>query len=121
MVGSKMDAGPRPAQNRRSGRPSLAIARSRAGLSAIAIGKGGCDNSRLEMSMTRCSGNATTVFILAMLAGACGGGNNEQAAPPPDAPTTSPVDAATAGNVTGRVTFAGTAPKPAAVRMESDP
>ena len=71
--------------------------------------------------MTRRSGSATTVFLLAMLAAACGGGNNEQAAAPPDAPTTSPVDAATAGNVTGRVAFAGPAPKPAVVRMESDP
>jgi len=69
--------------------------------------------------MMRRSGGGTTVFLLAMLAAACGGGNGEQAAPP-DAPTTSPVDAATAGNVTGRVTFAGTAPKPTIVRMESD-
>ena len=71
--------------------------------------------------MTRRSGSATAVFLLAILAAACGGGNNEQAAAPPDAPATSPVDAATAGNVSGRVTFAGTAPKPAVIRMESDP
>ncbi len=74
--------------------------------------------------MTRRVYTAIPVFIItvltALLAAACGGGNTEQAAVP-DAPTVSPVDAATAGNVTGRVTFAGTAPKPAAVRMESDP
>ena len=69
--------------------------------------------------MTRRSGTATTVFLLTILMAACGGGNTEQAAVP-DAPTVSPVDAATAGNVTGRVTFAGPAPKPAVVPMESD-
>ena len=71
------------------------------------------------MSMMRRSGGGTTIFLLAMLAAACGGGN-EQAAMP-DAPTTSPVDAATAGNVTGRVTFAGTPPKQAVIQMDSDP
>ena len=70
--------------------------------------------------MTRRVYSATTVFIIAALAAACGGGNTEQATVP-DAPTVSPVDAATAGHLTGRVTFAGAAPKPAAVRMESDP
>jgi plastocyanin len=72
--------------------------------------------------MTARSYSATAFLVLALLAAGCGGGGNtEQAAPPPDAPATNPVDAATAGNVTGRVTFAGTAPKPAPVRMESDP
>ena len=70
--------------------------------------------------MTRRVYTAIPVFIITVLSAACGGGNTEQATVP-DAPTVNPVDAATAGNVTGRVTFAGTAPKPAAVRMESDP
>jgi plastocyanin len=71
--------------------------------------------------MMRRSYSATAIFLISLLAAACGGGNSEQAAPPPDAPTTNPVDPATAGNVTGRVSFAGTPPKPAALRMESDP
>jgi len=74
--------------------------------------------------MTRRVYTAIPVFIMtvlaALLATACGGGNTEQATVP-DAPAVSPVDAATAGNVTGRVTFAGTAPTPAVIRMESDP
>ena len=69
--------------------------------------------------MTRRVYSATTVFIIAVLTAGCGGENTEQAAVR-DAPTVSPVDAATAGNVTGRVTFAGAAPKPAVVPMESD-
>ncbi len=70
--------------------------------------------------MTRRVYTAIPVFILAVLAAACGGGNTESAAVP-DAPTVSPVDAATAGNVAGRVTFAGAAPKAAVIPMESDP
>ena len=60
------------------------------------------------------------LLILAALAAACGG-NSENAAPATPAPTVSPVDAATAGNVAGKITFTGTAPKPAVVRMDSDP
>ena len=71
--------------------------------------------------MARRAYTAIPVFILTVLAAACGGGNTEQAAPAPDAPATNPVDPATAGNISGRVTFAGTAPKPAPVRMDSDP
>jgi len=71
--------------------------------------------------MARRAYTAVPVFILTVLAAACGGGNTEQAAPPPDAPATNPVDPATAGNISGRVTFTGTAPKPAPVRMDSDP
>jgi plastocyanin len=66
------------------------------------------------------------VAVLALLplaAIACGGGGTEESAAPAEtsAPVTNPVDPATAGNVTGRVTFEGTPPKPAAIRMESDP
>jgi plastocyanin len=62
----------------------------------------------------------TGLLILAVLTAACGG-NPENAAPTTPAPTVSPVDAATAGNIAGRITFTGTAPKPAVVRMDSDP
>jgi plastocyanin len=60
-------------------------------------------------------------LLSATLAGAaaCGGGSSEPAGPPP--PTVSPVDAATAGNVTGRISFEGVAPAPSALRMDSDP
>ena len=56
----------------------------------------------------------------------CGGGtsspsSSEQAAPAAAAAVADPVDSATAGHVTGTVTFAGTPPKPAAVAMDSDP
>jgi len=58
---------------------------------------------------------------LAVSAAACGGGAPEQTAPAATAPIASPVDAATAGNVAGRVTFDGMPPTPAVVRMDSDP
>jgi plastocyanin len=63
----------------------------------------------------------TGLVILAVLASACGGGSPESAAPATPAPTVSPVDAATAGNIAGKISFTGTAPKPAVVRMDSDP
>jgi plastocyanin len=62
----------------------------------------------------------TGLLLLAVIAAACGG-NPENAAPATPAPTVSPVDAATAGNIAGKITFAGTAPKPGVVRMDSDP
>src|SRR5688572_26340974 len=71
--------------------------------------------------MTRRFRVGAVVAALAASTAACGGGSTENAAPSTPPPTVSPVDPATAGNVTGRVTFAGTAPKPAVVRMDSDP
>jgi len=59
------------------------------------------------------------VVLAALVATACGGGGPESEAPP--APAVSPVDAATAGNIAGTITFEGTAPRPAVVRMDSDP
>jgi plastocyanin len=59
------------------------------------------------------------IAVLALGAAACGGGSPENAAPA--APIANPVDAATAGNMAGRITFEGTAPKPGVVRMDSDP
>lgn len=58
------------------------------------------------------------VAALAVSAVACGG-SSAPAGPPP--PTVSPVDAATAGNVTGRITFEGAVPAARAVRTDSDP
>ena len=63
---------------------------------------------------------AALALLLGALAAACGGGTPENATPAA-APTVNPVDAATAGNVGGRITFAGTPPKPGVVRMDSDP
>jgi plastocyanin len=61
---------------------------------------------------------ALVVSTAGVLAAACGG-SQESAAPPP--PVENPVDPATAGNVAGRVTFAGTPPALPAQRMDSDP
>ena len=58
--------------------------------------------------------------VLGALAAACGGGSPESAAPAA-APIANPVDAATAGSVGGRIAFDGVPPKPAVVRMDSDP
>ncbi len=60
------------------------------------------------------------VGLAALFATACGG-SPENAAPATPAPTVSPVDAATAGNIAGKITFEGAAPKPGVVRMDSDP
>ena len=71
--------------------------------------------------MTRRVYAGLMVAALALGAGACGGGKPENPAPAATAPIASPVDADDAGNVAGRVTFEGTPPKPAVVRMDSDP
>ena len=62
-------------------------------------------------------------LALAVLASACGGGGGQQSAAPAPAPAPveSPVDPATAGSVTGKITFMGTAPAPQPIRMNSDP
>jgi plastocyanin len=49
---------------------------------------------------------------------ACGGGNSNQAAPA--ANTGKPVDAATAGAISGTVTFEGTPPAPQPIRLSRD-
>jgi plastocyanin len=73
--------------------------------------------------MRRPDGACLAALVLAVLAAACGGGGGQQtAAPAPAAaPVASPVDPATAGSVTGKVTFMGTAPAPQPIRMNSDP
>ena len=56
---------------------------------------------------------------VAALAAACGGG--EKPAEAPAAPVANPVDAATAGAVSGKVTFMGTPPPSETISMSSDP
>ena len=63
-------------------------------------------------------------IAVSVLAAACGGGQKNAEAPattaaPAPAPTG--VDAATAATVTGKITFAGTAPAPEPIKMTSDP
>ncbi|MBI4263590.1 MAG: hypothetical protein HY657_04385 [Acidobacteria bacterium] len=61
-------------------------------------------------------------IALAAASAACGGGSTQSEAPAtPPAPLVNPVDPATAGAIAGRVAFEGTAPKPAPIRMDSDP
>jgi len=61
------------------------------------------------------------IVFVAAVASACGGGGPESSGPATPAPTVSPVNAETAGNIAGKITFEGTAPKPGIVRMDSDP
>ena len=56
---------------------------------------------------------------LSVLEAACGGGNTPATTAAPGPPT--PIDPATAGTVTGKITFAGTAPAPQPIKMSSDP
>ncbi len=61
-------------------------------------------------------------IALSVIAAACGGGNTSApatAAAPGPPPT--PVDPATAATVTGKISFAGTAPARQPIRMTSDP
>jgi plastocyanin len=67
------------------------------------------------------AGVRTAMLAAGVMASACGGGPENSAPATPAAPVTNPVDPATAGNVAGKVSFEGTAPAPAAVRMDSDP
>jgi plastocyanin len=60
------------------------------------------------------------VAITALFA-ACGGGGSAPAPKEAAAPVTNPVDPATAGVVTGHVTFSGQAPAPSPISMASDP
>jgi len=51
----------------------------------------------------------------------CGGTQQEAVPRAEPAAITSPVDPATAGTVTGQISFGGTPPRPAPIRMGSDP
>ena len=62
-----------------------------------------------------------SVFVIAGCGGGGGGGDADAGAGAADAaPAESPVDAATAGNVAGMVTFTGTAPMMAEINMGSE-
>ena len=56
----------------------------------------------------------------ALLTTGCGG-TQQQAAPAEPAVVTNPVDPATAGSITGRISFEGTPPTPTPIKMASDP
>jgi plastocyanin len=58
---------------------------------------------------------------LALLVAACGGGGGETAPAPAAAPAAPPVDPATAGNITGKISFEGTAAPGDAIQMAADP
>ena len=70
--------------------------------------------------MTRRLQAGLMVVTLGVGAAACGGGSSDAGSEPP-APLVSPVDAATAGNIVGRIAFEGPPPQAAVVRMDSDP
>jgi plastocyanin len=58
----------------------------------------------------------------ALFVAACGGGGGETApAPAASTPSAPPVDPATAGNITGKVTFEGAAAEGEAIQMAADP
>jgi plastocyanin len=71
----------------------------------------------------RFSRSRSALVALGLLAAACGGGttSNAPAGASSAAPVTNPVNPETAGAITGKVTFEGTAPKPEPIRMSSDP
>jgi plastocyanin len=57
---------------------------------------------------------------LLLVTAACGGGTEPEPAAPAAAPA-APIDAATAGHITGKVMLEGTAPANEAIRMNADP
>lgn len=73
------------------------------------------------MTTRLASALVTAACVLAAMAG-CSSDSSTPAAPPAAAPVPGkPVDPATAGSISGRVTFDGPAPAPQHVRMSSDP
>ena len=61
------------------------------------------------------------LLLVAIVAAGCGGGSEPAAEPKAAAPAVNPVNPDTAGNITGKITFAGTAPAAQPIRMTSDP
>lgn len=59
--------------------------------------------------------------VLFVTVSACSGGRQEQAAPAGPPPNAQRVDQATAGTLTGRVSFEGAAPENPTIRMTGDP
>ena len=73
--------------------------------------------------MIRAVRTVTTIAGMVVLcaAAACGGNTEDEAPAPPSVPVTNPVDPATAGSITGMVTFNGVAPPPQVIKTVSDP
>jgi plastocyanin len=71
----------------------------------------------------RIGSSILTLFVasVALAAVACSSGSDKSTAAAPAAPVTNPVDPATAGSVTGKITFMGTAPAQEPIKMSSDP
>jgi plastocyanin len=63
---------------------------------------------------------AIALLTAATLA-ACGGGGEAPPSASPAAPASNPVDPATAGTVTGKITLVGTPPAPLPIKTASDP
>ena len=61
------------------------------------------------------------IAVAAVLVATGCGGTQQQAAPAEPAIVTNPVDPATAGSITGRISFEGTPPAPTPIKMASDP
>ncbi|HEY6359826.1 MAG TPA: carboxypeptidase regulatory-like domain-containing protein [Vicinamibacterales bacterium] len=64
---------------------------------------------------------AAAVLALALGVSACGSTQQEAARAADAAAVTDPVDPATAGSVTGRISFEGAVPRPTPIKMASDP
>ena len=70
--------------------------------------------------LPRRAGAAAAALALVLLATGCGS-TQQESAPVETAAVSNPVDPATAGSVTGRISFAGTPPTPTPIKMGSDP
>jgi plastocyanin len=65
-------------------------------------------------------GAAAAALAVVLLAAGCGS-TQQESAPVEPAVVSNPVDPATAGSVTGRISFEGTPPTPTPIKMGSDP
>jgi plastocyanin len=74
----------------------------------------------MTRSVHRRAGAAAAALAIALAATGCGG-TQQASAPAEPAVVSNPVDPATAGSVTGRISFEGTPPTPTPIKMGSDP
>jgi plastocyanin len=70
--------------------------------------------------LPRHPGAAAAALAVVLLAAGCGS-TQQESAPVEPAVVSNPVDPATAGSVTGRISFDGTPPTPTPIKMGSDP